>query len=395
MILHVDMDAFFAAVEQRDNPELRGKPIVVSGRSKRSVVSTASYEARQFGVHSAMPVFQALERCPELIILPGSRYKYTSNSKRIMNILRQFSPLVEPVSIDEAYLDIRGCEKLFGPPRNMALKIKDAIFKDLALTCSIGIAPVRFLAKIASDMNKPNGLTIISPDNVHEIINTLPIKKVPGVGTKAMRQMDALQIRNLGDIRALDPSLLTQKFGKMGDRLSRLARGQDDTPVDPESIRKSISSETTLPSDISDLSAARNIILAHAQRVGRDLRKKDWLCRHVSIKIKFSDFTQITRGKKTRSWISSSNAIYNEAVALFDRVNFKKKIRLLGVGVSDFRHQSAPVQMSLLPDPDETAEKQWKSVDHAVDAIWQKFGSDVVKKASLNPSQPQNKPEEK
>ncbi len=386
MILHVDMDAFFASVEQRDNPTLKGKPIVVSGHSKRSVVSTASYEARKFGIHSAMPVFQAKQRCPHLIILPGSRHKYAMDSKRIMAILREFSPMVEPVSIDEAYLDIRGCEKLFGPPRTIAGKIKTAIFNELALTCSIGIAPVRFLAKIASDMDKPAGVTFIPRDKVEEVINTLPIQKVPGVGRKAMALMASLQINTLGDIRKFDRSLLTRKFGKMGSRLYQLALGIDDTAVETTSVRKSISSETTLAEDISDPAQVRTILLAHAQRVGRDLRKKEWVCRHVSIKIKFSDFTQITRGKKTPSWISSSNAVFDEAVALFDKVILKKKIRLIGVGVSDFQHKSEPVQMSLLPDPDENFEKQWKNVDHAVDSISQKFGSDVVKKASLNPS---------
>ncbi|MCG8632746.1 MAG: DNA polymerase IV [Desulfobacterales bacterium] len=385
MILHVDMDAFFAAVEQRDNPGLKGKPIVVSGHSKRSVVSTASYEARKFGIHSAMPVFQAKQRCPHLIILPGSRRKYVTDSRRIMTILREFSPLVEPVSIDEAYMDISGCGKLFGSPRSIAGKIKSAIYQDLSLTCSIGIAPVKFLAKIASDMNKPDGLTFIPEEKVDEILNTLPVRSVPGVGRQAMKAMAALQVNTLGDLRRLDRPLLDRKFGKMGARLYQLARGIDETPIETTSIRKSISSETTLSEDISNPDEIRRILLAHAQRVGRDLRQKDWVCRHVSIKLKFSDFTQITRGKKTLSWISSSNSIFDEAVSLFEKVKFKKKIRLIGVGVSDFQHKSEPVQMSLLPDPDEIHEKQWKSVDRAVDSIWQKFGTDVVKKASLNP----------
>ncbi len=384
MILHVDMDAFFAAVEQRDNPGLTGKPIVVSGHSKRSVVSTASYEARKFGIHSAMPVFQAKQRCPHLIILPGSHRKYMMDSKRIMTILKRFSPLVEPVSIDEAYLDIAGCEKLFGGPRTIADKIKAAVFKELALTCSIGIAPVKFLAKIASDMNKPDGITFISKEKMNEVINTLPIQSVPGVGRQAMKVMASLHIDTLGDLRHFNRPLLDRKFGKMGARLYQLARGIDDTPIETGSIRKSISSESTLSKDIGNPDEVRKILLAHAQRVGRDLRQKDWVCRHVSIKIKFSDFTQITRGKKTQSWISSSNAIFDEAVSLFEKVILKKKIRLIGVGVSDFQHKSEPVQMSLLPDPDEISEKQWKNVDHAVDSIGRKFGSDVVKKASLN-----------
>jgi len=391
MILHVDMDAFFAAVEQRDNPKLKGKPVIVSGHSKRSVVSTASYEARKFGIHSAMPVFQARQRCPQIIILPGNRRKYAADSRRIMDIFKQFSPLVEPVSIDEAYLDVQGCEKLFGSPKEIALKIKKKVFDELGLTCSIGIAPVRFLAKIASDMNKPDGVTLICKEDMQAMINSLPIGKVPGVGTQAMKRMASLRIETLGDIQKFDHNLLNQKFGKMGIRLYQLSRGIDDTPIETRSVRKSISSETTLTHDISDTVQVQKILLAHAQRGGRDVRKKDWLCRHVSIKIKFSDFSQITRGRKTKNWISSSNAIFDEAFSLLDTVNIKKKIRLVGVGVSNFKHKSEPIQMSLLADQKEKTNKQWDSVDNAVDSVLSKFGSDIVQKASLTHNQSKSK----
>lgn len=383
MILHIDMDAFFASVEQRDDPSLRGKPVIVSGNSKRSVVSTASYEARKFGIHSAMPVFQAKQRCRHLIIVPGNRQKYVDASRRIMTILQGFSPLVEPVSIDEAYLDIHGCEKLFGQPRQMAEKIRLAIFNDLSLTCSVGIAPVRFLAKIASDMNKPDGVTLISKESMDHVIQTLDIRKVPGVGKQAMKLMKSLQISTLGDVQNFAPSLLNQKLGKMGERLFQLSRGIDDTPIETRSIRKSISGETTLSEDISTLLAARKIILDQAQRVGRDLRHKNLVCRNVSIKIKFSDFTQITRSKKTKAWICSSNAIFDEAMNLYEKVVIKKKIRLLGVGVSVLQDKSVPVQMSLLSSRDEKTGEQWESVDRAVDSISNKFGSEIIKKATL------------
>ena len=386
MILHMDMDAFFASVEQRDNPDLKGKPIVVSGRSRRSVVSTASYEARKYGIHSAMPVFQAMEKCPDLIVLPGSRHKYAADSKRIISILEQFSPGVEQVSIDEAYVDIQGTQTLFGAPDRLAALIKQKIHQELNLTCSVGIAPLKFLAKIASDMNKPDGLTIILPDQVADIIDTLPISKVPGIGKMAMKQMAALQIRTLGDVRNFDAHLLNRKFGKMGTRLLELARGIDTSGVETDSVRKSISSETTLSSDISNYDDVKQIILSHAQQVGRDLRQRRWLCRQVSIKLKFSDFTQITRGKKTSAWISSSKAIFQEAMALYSRVTIKKKIRLIGVGISDFRAGEAPVQMELLPDPDQIQERKWQTVDQAVDGVWKKFGTGLIQKASLGPS---------
>lgn len=391
MILHVDMDAFFAAVEQRDNPALKGKPVIISGHSKRSVVSTASYEARKYGIHSAMPVFKAKQKCPHVIIQPGSRNKYSRDSKKIMDILRQFSFLVEPVSIDEAFLDVHGCAKLLGSPEQIAEQIKLKIFKELSLTCSIGIAPVRFLAKIASDMNKPDGLTIIPKEKVDHVINNLPIKKVPGVGARAMKQMEVLQVSTLGDIKKLDVDLLNRKFGKMGKRLLELANGIDRTTVEPTSVRKSISSETTLSKDVYHSDDIRKILLAHAHRVGRDLRAKKWLCRNVSIKIKFSDFTTVTRSRKTANWIASSNAIYDEAVSLMEKVKVKKKIRLIGVGVSDFQDRSEPVQLSLLPDQNETTNRQWESVDKAMDSVISKFGADILKKASLEGKTPRPK----
>jgi len=384
MILHIDMDAFFAAIEQRDNPDLKNKPVIVAGNSSRSVVSTASYEARQFGIHSAMPVFKAKQKCPQVIIVPGNRHKYAAESKKIMSIISRFSPLVEQVSIDEAYVDIRGCEKLFGPPEAMAKKIRAAIFKQISLTCSVGIAPVKFLAKIASDMDKPNGITLINKNEMAEFITALPISRVPGVGRQAMKKMDVLQIHTLGDINKFDTRLLNKKFGKMGKRLFELSQGIDITRVENNYTRKSISSETTLSRDTSDTGEVRQILLALSQRVGRDLRKKKMVCRNVSIKVKFSDFTQITRSKKTESWICSSSAIFNEAVSLYGKVLLKKKIRLLGVGVSVLLDQNAPIQMELLLQPKEKTKKQWESVDRAVDSIMEKFGSDMVKKASLN-----------
>ena len=379
------MDAFFAAVEQRDHPELQNRPIVVSGRSQRSVVSTASYEARKFGIHSAMPVFKALQLCPELIIVPGDKKKYAAESKAIMDILSAFSPLVEPVSIDEAYVDVKGCVKLFGSPRTIAETIKSQIKERRNLTCSIGIAPLKFLAKIASDMNKPAGLTLISPDKAHEFIRHLPIEKVPGVGKQAMNRMRQLNINTLGDVYRFDEALLKNHFGIFGSRLFSLSRGIDDNPVTAGHERKSISSETTLSQDIHDFKDARNILLSHSQRVGMDLRQKNMVCHAVSIKVKFSDFTQITRSQKTPSPICSSKAIFDHALALYSKVKPAKKIRLLGVGVSHLRDKGLPVQMDLFNPPGQVSGRQWEKVDSAADAVAKKFGADLIKKASLTP----------
>jgi DNA polymerase IV len=386
MILHIDMDAFFAAVEQRDNPDLKNRPVVICEDCARAVVSTASYEARQFGIHSAMPLFQARQRCDQLVVVPGHMAKYAAESKKIMAIISRFTPLVEPVSIDEAYADVTGCETLFGPPHTIAMKIKHAIFCDLSLTCSIGIAPVKFLAKIASDMNKPDGLTHISKEQMSKVIQDLPIQKISGVGKQAMAQMTALNIHTLGDVQRFDAALLTQKFGKFGLRLFQLCRGMDDTRVETPHIRKSISSETTLAADIYDFNTAKDILLALAGRVGKDLRKKGLICRSVSIKVKFSDFTQITRSRKTDDRICSSGAIFQMALSLFKTVALQKKIRLLGVGVSHLQSKDAPVQMDLIPPAGHKTKKQWESVDRAVDGIFEKFGRDMVAPAVLQPA---------
>ena len=376
------MDAFFAAIEQRDNPDLKNKPVIISGNSKRSVVATASYEARKFGIGSAMPVFKAKQLCDHLEIVPGNRKKYQAESKKIMQIISHFSPLMEQVSIDEAYLDITGCERLFGSFKDIALSIKKEIYNQLDLTCSIGIAPIKFLSKIASDMNKPDGLTIIEPFMVKNFIFSLPIQKVPGIGKNSMKSMQLLQIKTLGDIKKYGLPVLTQKFGKMGKRLLELSNGIDKSRIETNYIRKSISSETTLLKDITDFQTIRKIILARSQIVGKTLRKKELVCKNVFIKLKFSDFSQITRSRKLNSLICSSSAIFNEALFLYKKVKLKKKIRLIGVGVTALKDKNTPVQMLLIQDPDNN-NKQWESVDFAVDSISEKFGMDIINKASL------------
>ncbi len=376
------MDAFFASVEQRDHPELRQKPVAICGHSKRSVVSTASYEARKFGIHSAMPMFMARQMCRNLIIVPPDMKKYTAASRCIMDILADFSPVVEPVSIDEAYLDISGLQRLYGSHEAIGRQIKQKIYDHLQLTCSIGIAPVKFLAKIASDMNKPDGLTLVSPQQIPSFIARLPIHKIPGVGSKAMKQMASLQITTLGDVQKFPLSILTAKFGKMGARLMELSCGIDPSPVDPNHVRKSISSETTLGHDISDPDTIRNVLLDRSQIVGRLLREKKLVCASVFIKLKFSDFSQITRTRKLQTPVCTSAAIYKYALELFETTRITRKIRLAGVGVSALKPKGMPVQMNLIPE-NPSANTQWESVDSAIDAISEKFGTAIINKANL------------
>ena len=383
MILHIDMDAFYAAIEQHDNPELKGKCVIVGGTTGRGVVSAASYEARKYGIHSAMPIFQARKKCPEGVYIHPRMARYRQISEKVMAILMSFSPLVEPVSIDEAFMDISGCGRLQGSPEEVARAIKAEIRGRLALTCSVGGAPVRFLAKIASDMNKPDGMTIIPPSAVPEFIKTLPIEKVPGVGKNARQRLYMLGIHYLGDVNRLSLQVLEKKLGKFGRRLSELAAGMDKTPVSPEGERKSISSEITLDRDTGDRRQLEKILLQQSQVVARSLRKKAFRARTITLKIKRADFKQFTRNKTITSPTQSSETIYKAAVALFKRCRVKQKIRLIGVGASGLVSDAVPLQMDMfspLSDPDE---KTWEKVEHTLDRISRKFGNDAVRRASL------------
>jgi DNA polymerase-4 len=382
MILHVDMDAFFASVEQRDNPELKGKPVVVGGNSKRSVVAAASYEARKYGIRSAMPIFMAKQECPDLYIVPVDKKKYRHESKKIMDILMFYSPLVEQTSVDEAYIDIKGCKRLFGDHAKIITDIKDRILTERSLTCSIGAAPIRFLAKIASDINKPDGIFIIEQTMVKDFVNNIDIEKIPGVGKKAFEQMKILNIRKLGDIRQFNPSILLKKFGKFGTRLIEYANCIDTTPLGQDVKRKSISSESTLPEDTNEIKIIKKHLLSHSKAVGQDLRKKNMLTNNVAIKFKFSDFSQVTRQKIVSVPISSTQSIYNETLTLLKKILIKKKIRLVGVNVACLNKKSGHFQMDLLNEINEQTEK-WEKVDKAIDSISKKFGNSIIENATL------------
>ncbi len=386
MILHVDMDAFFASVEQRDNPALMGRPVVVGGNSKRSVVSAASYEARKFGIHSAMPIYMAKQQCKELCIVPVNMEKYKKESKKIMDIFMTYSPLIEQTSVDEAYIDIKGCQRLFGNNKKIILNIKNRIKKERKLTCSVGAAPVRFLAKIASDINKPDGIFIIEQDMAKEFVKNINIEKVPGVGKKALEQMRILNIKKLGDIQKFSFSILEKKFGSLGTKLVNYAECIDETPVDslvsPIRKRKSISSESTLKDDINNLEIIKKHLLTHSAMVGKDLRKKNKKTNNVAIKLKFADFSQKTKQKMVTPPISSTQAIYRETLILLDKINITKTIRLIGVNVACIDKKTGHFQMELLNNAHEQTEK-WEKIDRAIDSISEKFGNNIVKNAIL------------
>lgn len=324
MILHIDMDAFFASVEQLDNPSLQGKCVIVGGSSNRSVVATASYEARKFGIHSAMPVYLAKQKCPGAIFRSPRMARYKEVSRQIMSLLEAFSPLVEPVSIDEAYLDVTGCRRLYGDPEDLGTKIKNEIRARINLTCTVGIAPNKFLAKIASEMGKPDGLTVITPENVLQVVQSLPIDKIPGVGKKT-RDLHFIGINILADVKKFPEKTIIRRFGRFGDRLIQLSKGIDELPVLTFSRTKSVGSELTLPVDTNDKTLLNHYLLIHAESVGRALRKMGVRARTVTLKIKQDDFSGITRSSTMVHPSQSTETIYNEAEKLLTAYRMIKK----------------------------------------------------------------------
>ncbi|MGD9054805.1 MAG: DNA polymerase IV [Desulfobacterales bacterium] len=382
MILHIDMDAFYASVEKLDDPRLKHKCVIVGGTSNRGVVSAACYEARRFGVHSAMPIYQAKQKCPHGVFVPPRMGRYKEVSKKVMALLKEFSPLVEPVSIDEAYMDITGCQRLFGEPQEIAREIKRRIYESVHLTCSIGVAPNKFLAKIASDLEKPDGLILIMPEQVPQFIESLPIKKVPGVGKKMVRQLEVLGIRTLGDVQRLPEQSLLKHLGKFGKRLRALSAGSDDSAVTPYAPHKSISSERTLAADTRDIKLLKRYLLSQSAEVARQLRQAGVRARTIVIKIKNADFKMVTRRTTIAVPTQSSETIYKHAAQLIDDFKITQKIRLIGVGTTGFSAVTASAQMGLF-DQQEKPNDNWEKVDKALDSISQKFGKDVIGRASI------------
>jgi DNA polymerase-4 len=375
------MDAFYASTEVLDDPSLEGKPVIVGGMSNRGVVSAASYEARVFGVHSAMPIFQAKRLCPNGVYLPPRFSRYREVSRIVMGILADFSPLVEQVSIDEAYIDLTGSRKLFGDPGQMARAIKDMIREKTSLTCSIGVANSKLLAKIASDIQKPDGLTIIAPRGVRDFLDSLPIGKVPGIGAKSQKQLSTLGVKMVGQIKRLNPALVHERFGKFGKRLLEIASGIDTSPVVPYTPPKSISTEMTLSEDTKDLHLIRRHLKSQSEKVARRLRKHEFVGRTVTLKLKYSDFKQVTRSVTLDSPTPLGKVIYEEAVRLLEAKKLRSKVRLVGVGVSNLESPGEDGQMTLFYGKD--SDGKWEKAEKAVDEIVKRFGEGSVKPGTL------------
>ena len=339
-IMHIDMDAFFASVEQLDNPELKGKPLIVGGQSNRGVVSTCSYEARKYGVHSAMPMVEARRLCPHAEFLPGRMWRYEEVSREIMRIFHEEAPLVEQLSIDEAFLDVSGMERLHKDVRNVGWRIKERIKNEIGLTCSVGLAPNKFLAKMASDLQKPDGFTVITHEQARSFIAPLPVTKIFGIGGAAKQMLAQFGIATIGQLANADRSILQKVFGKNADKVQHLAMGLDDRPVIPETAPKSIGRETTFEKDLYTFEDCKAAILELSGQTGFRLRNKGYSGRTVTLKVKFKDFKIITRSISSEGDISCDEEIFSLAVKLLKDVAYENGVRLLGVTVSNLQDGS-------------------------------------------------------
>ncbi len=370
-IMHVDMDAFFASIEALDNPALKGLPVIVGGQSLRGVVSTCSYEARRFGVHSAMPMALAHKLCPEAVYLPGRMERYKEVSRQIMDIFHDLSPLVEQLSIDEAFLDVSGMEALYGGPEEVGRIVKRRIRQEIGLTASVGLAPNKFLAKMASDMHKPDGFTIITHERARDFIAPLPVTKIFGVGAAAQKELQQAGIERIGQIAAADIGVLRRIFGKNAEKMRLLARGLDDRPVTPDSAPKSVGREITFDSDLYDREACCRQLLRLSGMVGYRLRRKGYYGHTLTLKVKYADFRVITRSISSESDISSDEDIYILAARLLEPVALKGGVRLLGIAVSGLG-SGQPLRLQF----DEDDKRQRRS--DATDKLKARFGEHII-----------------
>jgi len=337
IILHIDMDAFFIAVEQRDNPALLGKPAAVCGSLSRSVVTSATYEARPYGIRAGMSTQEAKKRCPELILVEGNHSKYTETSARIFSILKKFTPRVEVASIDEAYLDISQSLLLFHSPLLMARSIKDQIRNSEQLTCSIGVAPNKLLAKLGSSLKKPDGLVVIQREDIEEILKDLPVSKLHGIGPKLTETLNSIGIFTCGQLGKFPIPILSKRFGAIGERLHEMGLGVDDCPVipfDEEEDAKSISHSVTLEEDTSDPNMLRKVLLQLSERVSRRMRREGFYGKRIAVTVRYSDFFTFSKQKTLSKWMNSGNEIFQYSHEIFKSVSHPKPIRLLGVGMS-------------------------------------------------------------
>jgi DNA polymerase IV len=381
-VMHIDMNAFFASVEQSANPDLLGKPIAVVGGGGRTVITTSSYEARAFGVKTGMAIWEGKRHCPELIVVIGDNKKYTYTSTKINEIFRDYTPEVEAFSIDESFLDITGSIKLFGSAESIAYLIKARIKHQFGITCSIGIAPNKLLAKLASDMQKPDGLTIIPPEKVKSVLEAMPIKELCGIGKNMDRMLKMMSIYTCGELGRCDEDRLTKKFGIVGRRLKQMGQGIDDSPVVPygrEDDVKSVGHSMTLERDISDPQEIRRFLLQLSEMVGSRARRYNVGGKTIHLYVRYADFFS-SWGKQTslKSFINLSDDIYKTALGILETVQLEQPVRLMGVSLSNLKHQAEQLPLFV-----EDRKKLFAT--QAMDIINDRYGRAAVTYGTLLP----------
>ena len=373
-ILHVDMDAFFASVEQARDPSLRGKPVVVGGEpGQRGVVAAASYEARRYGLRSAMPLATAYRLCPQAVFLRGDFSLYRDYSRRLREMFRAVTPLVESGGLDEAYLDMTGFEVLYGPPRQVAVKLKERIKRELEITASVGIASNKLVAKVASDQRKPDGLVEVPPGQEAAFLAPLPVRSIPGIGAVTTQALTRLGISRVGELASTPLSVLQSVFGSLAPHLLNVARGIDTSPVHEHGEAKSVSHSTTFAQDTLDLSFVRATLASLSERVGARLRKKGRAARTVHLTVRFADFETLTRSQTLSQATDSDQVLFTVGWRLLSQSLSGKKIRLVGIGVDGLVEKS--LQLSLLEPRRPPAE-----VDRCLDAIRARHGFDAIQR---------------
>ncbi len=373
-LLHIDMDAFFASVEQQSRPALRGKPIAVIGSGKRTVITTSSYEARARGVKTGMNIFEGRRICPELILVAGNNRKYTDTSRGVVEILQDYTPQVEVFSIDEAFLDLTGTERLFGPPEGIARRIKERIRERFGITASVGIAPNKLLSKLAAGLEKPDGLVRVDAAEVETLLERLPVTKFCGIGRRLGEQLAALGVRTCGELGRFPISLLRRRFGIVGETLSAMGRGIDPSPVVPlgeEPAPKSIGHSTTLPRDISDKERIHRTILELSERVARRARRNHLCGRTVTLTLRYADFTTFTKRIRLDDFLHHGPEIYLTAREILATLRLPQAVRLIGVTLSDLARDY--LQLSLFEE-----ERKKEEIARAMDAVNDRYGMFTV-----------------
>jgi DNA polymerase-4 len=395
VVLHADMDAFYASIEQRDHPELRGRPVAVGGAGPRGVVSAASYEARVFGVHSAMSSVEARRRCPELVFVGGSMRRYAAESKRIFEVFRRFTPVVQGLSLDEAFLDLTGTERLWGPARSVGEALRAAVREETRLAVSVGIAPVKMVAKIASDLAKPDGLLEVARDGVSDFLAPLPVRRIWGVGAVAERRLHDAGFETIGDLVCADPASLEARLGEWGLALARLGRGRDLSEVEPYRDAVSYSEENTFGEDVAAHEVLEAALITHAESVARRLRRDRLRARTVVLKLKLGrrvasgprGYPLLTR-RATLGEPSDDGAVLSRtATRLLSRAALSEPVRLLGVGATNLVSADTG-QLALFAAP---RDERRARLNQALDAIADRFGTGAIVRGDARPDRPDEK----